>query len=1269
MTRSVLLATAATAVIGVGLWWLADRGRDAATRPSGADGRVATRPGLVGAPFREADQGTTDDHPDSRSTIVGVVRCDGAPTPARVEALVYRGAIGRREDPLGDVWRRRSEVDLDSFVPVPVRAVDAGADGRYAFDALPAGIYAIEAHAAKGRGGVAHAFLRAGEEATRDIDVGADPAEETLRGRVVRGDGSPWRGTVLAERTRIEDGSEPGHSEEPARRTTTSEDGRFAVTGLRRGFVQVTAIADGSLRVVSRPVAIPFVGEYALRIDAPGAEVTGRVVADANGGSLPGSVVDAALREGEASPESGILDFHVRASADGSGSFRLAVPAGPLVLVATAPGFAKGRRALPVGAPRTGVEFRLARCASVEGVATDAVGGGAAADARVRIVSVLDYDATDLSTATDAKGRYRFPAVPPGLATVSVVGGGWMQEGAREGRFPRVELKPGAAATVALRAVRAARAAGSVVDETGAAVAGAVAECELKAGVDATWQPFDLERRRSLAVGPDGSFSFDDLVPGASYGFAATAPGYARGVSEPVPATADAGPSVRIVLPKSRWLTVTVRDAVTGAPIAGARASAGLDGVWNGSFQGETGRDGTARLGPFPDGRALRLQTTASHPDYYRDFDDEGPDLEDGPAYRVDGTDRRGDLSKEIRLTRGLAIEGRVVMPDGPVPDRVSVELVAYRGFGAVFGGKGAGCDASRDDPLGPYAFRFTGLSAGKYRIWTLPEPRDGVRLHGSVRVAAGSSGVELRVVADAPTLLVRVLDAEGKPLRTAKVALWDAASPRYEVASAGTEEDGVARFWPADCGDVAGLWLEAHADPEAERGGAPSGPARAGPLAAGTREATIRLPAGRRMEGRVVLPDGRGVGRVEIEAESIPARDDPVGEAVHGRAWTRRDGSFAIDGLGVGDYRVGLGRRLDDFFPGDPVVARGDASGVRVGLVPAVKARVTVLQAIGIPVVGAIVRVSARGDFDHDAPPTDALGTTEVRGLDPRAAWELLVLPPWDRDDLCPRVRERWQPRDETITLAPGHEVRGRVVDGAGRPLPRVRVWAGDSAWSTSSETGEDGSFRLERLAAGDVHLVARLEDDDESEPLRAEAVVPAGSTEVRLVADAGLDLVVRAVDAPSGARLDRMRLGDRPPGASEPRERRPEVEEDVATFSGLRAGVSYSLWWPAGRSGLVAFVPEVEAGAKIDVRLAPARSIAGHVRPPQPADAGCVVLRLGSFDATADIAEDGYFEFTGLPEGTWPIEASVEFRGVEYTGAVQAGTGSEVEIVLQRK
>ena len=191
-------------------------------------------PNLASAPRRAAPTAASSEPRGAPGKVAGIVRRDGVPCAARVEALVYRGAIDRMPDTRGNLVAARERGRSRLLrADARVSTVEASADGRYAFDGLPAGVYSIEAYPTKGGAGSGGGYLRAGAAMGVDLDVLGAPVDASLRGRVLHGDGTPWRGVVLVNRAGEVEGSEPGHSPEPARRVEASADGRFSVDGLR----------------------------------------------------------------------------------------------------------------------------------------------------------------------------------------------------------------------------------------------------------------------------------------------------------------------------------------------------------------------------------------------------------------------------------------------------------------------------------------------------------------------------------------------------------------------------------------------------------------------------------------------------------------------------------------------------------------------------------------------------------------------------------------------------------------------------------------------------------------------------------------------------------------------------------------------------------------------------------------------------------------------------------------------------------------------------
>lgn len=174
---------------------------------------------------------------------------------------------------------------------------------------------------------------------------------------------------------------------------------------------------------------------------------------------------------------------------DAAGRFTFPDPDEPAVVVArAAAGFALAE--FPAGRLDVGT-LRLQPWAAVRGQFRD--GGRPVAGATVLFqlprlhAPGRPYVETAFGATTDESGRYEFPRVPPGQASVHVLLGPWKDEGYRSGPNVPLDLKPGARADVNL--------GGSGATVTGRVkLTGAV-----PAGLDCTYSLNYLVKRESAA--------------------------------------------------------------------------------------------------------------------------------------------------------------------------------------------------------------------------------------------------------------------------------------------------------------------------------------------------------------------------------------------------------------------------------------------------------------------------------------------------------------------------------------------------------------------------------------------------------------------------------------------------------------------------------------------------------------------------------------------------------------------------------------------------
>lgn len=474
-----------------------------------------------------------------------------------------------------------------------------------------------------------------------------------IRGRVVTGDGVPVVGARVSSAWKRKE-VVAGES------TLTATDGSFALEDLEAGarvMVRVTTDEHPTEEVV---VTTP--NEDVKIVLQPGRTVRARV-REGNGQPGVGALVSLFPAGTEPTPGRfrGVAWSRGKVSAaageDGVAVFR-GVGSGAFVLYARHEipdggaergfGSAKGT----ANAPVVEVEVRLGDGQTVEGRVVDAEGHGIGG---ARVMVRRKSEAIEYDTAED-DGRFEVTLFEPGP---------WTVFGTAEGFDPATaEVVNG---NVTLTLTRQAALTGRVVDASGAAIA--------------SFEVNDKEFQTK-----DGRFAVPQRrlrTPEITV----TAPGFALVKRTHPDGQRDFGD---VVLQRGRAVTVTVVDAATQRPIAGAAVLP--PGAFSKMLQTEalasgkpTGANGEAAL----DGIGEQAQIQVSHPDYVTTEAVVPPGaatvrvaLEAGGVVRVRITGERGvevvELTRWLNGSRLLLVrgaEGRVHL----APGRYAVRIVAKR--------------------------------------------------------------------------------------------------------------------------------------------------------------------------------------------------------------------------------------------------------------------------------------------------------------------------------------------------------------------------------------------------------------------------------------------------------------------------------------------------------------------------------------------------------------------------------------------------------------
>ncbi|MDP6539222.1 MAG: carboxypeptidase-like regulatory domain-containing protein [Planctomycetota bacterium] len=448
-------------------------------------------------------------------------------------------------------------------------------------------------------------------------------------------------------------------------------------------------------------------------------------------------------------------------------------------------------------------------------------------------------------------------------------------------------------------------------------------------------------------------------------------------------------------------------------------------------------------------------------------------------------------------------------------------------------------------------------------------------------------------------------------------------------------------------------------------------------------------LVLGMRLAGRVVDPQGEGVGGARIVLFTEPPRGVERAESYE-TVRTEPDGTFEALGLPAGSVNLDVShpefedaeQRITGLVPG------GEREGIVVRLRLGMVVEGVVRWPDGAPARDAWVKVELPGGAFFGSAPnckTGADGRFTIAGLET----DSVTLTAMARRTEAPEeggLRSRrkgapWRARLEDVrsgvrglvmTLAEGDRLTGRVSDDLGEPVGTFRVSATPDGGGFFAEggvsrvfRGAEGEFELEGLEAGAYEVVVRARGHGSSPPQHVDvpyagpaldfvlprAVVVAGSVVDGGGAPVAGAQVVASFEGP-GASSDLIALV----GASSSGGKERTNTDDAGAFE-----------FPALSPGLLGLVADADGHARseeVEVQLAPGGEVEGVV----------LVLRLGarltgeihgaepersevkvtvaadddSLRRTVETDEAGRFELLHLPGGRYEVTAALAIPGV---------------------
>ncbi|WP_242347046.1 MSCRAMM family protein, partial [Anaeromyxobacter terrae] len=434
---------------------------------------------------------------------------------------------------LAPEWRRAGEARTDAagVARLPARP------GSYLVAVRAAGMGTAHAEVVRPRG----------EEVTH-VELSLEPAA-ALEVRVTsRPDGRPVAARVVALPVsgRAARFGPPSAPAEEQVTVTADATGAVRFAGLAPGSYAVAAEAAGLHPALLPRVAVPRAGALAIALEPLG-RIAG-VVRDASGRPAAGTIVRGASRDHSGS-----------ATADASGRFTLAVPAGSYRLSA-----AEGERAggtgpssVQAGATTGGVELVLGPGATLAGEVVEEGSGRPIPGAEVAL-SPHDSGALAARAVAGEDGRYRIPGLAPGQYDLRA---------AAAGRSPALQrgvtLEPGATFPLRVALEGTGAIEGVVRDARGRPLAGARVRVEARG--DGLEGALALEARSDF----EGRYRLEGVEVGRAE-LVARQEGVDLGVSRAVRVAPGGTGRADFELPDAGLLVGHVSEAGRPAPVGTA---------------------------------------------------------------------------------------------------------------------------------------------------------------------------------------------------------------------------------------------------------------------------------------------------------------------------------------------------------------------------------------------------------------------------------------------------------------------------------------------------------------------------------------------------------------------------------------------------------------------------------------------------------------------------------------------------------------------------
>ncbi len=673
------------------------------------------------------------------------------------------------------------------------------------------------------------------------------------------------------------------------------------------------------------------------------------------------------------------------------------------------------------------------------------------------------------------------------------------------------------------------------------------------------------------------------------------------------------------------------------------------------------------------------------------------------PAGRFRLSPLAAEVPHEIRLTRkGFApatVELAPLPPPSarrPAPELRYVLRQGRTGFGHVVDPSdqpiaGARVSLRRESTgsdmrmrmrrfLAPADTPFEGVTGtdGRFEIRDLPAGNWSLEASGAgwaaltvpgLTLPEGAGATDLGTLVLTPGVAVEgvVVDPRGQPLEGVEVKAASSADPmsrfllRDETKPGTlTGPDGFFRIEDRRPGDTVDL--------AASRAG--YGPASAPGVRAPTDEPVrLVMQPTSAVEGKAVDGDGKAVAGAQIVV--LPSEMGGPGFSIQ-QALSDETGAFRVEDVtpGTVDLRATAARYQSAHLANLEVRAGQDLKGVEVVLAAGASVEGRVLSPAGRPVGGATVRrVEKEGGRRFFAMPvaaqSDGDGRYRLEGVAPGPQTFDADLEGYRRavKDLDVRMGENAL----DLTLEGGAEIRGRVVDDGGVPVPgaQVSLREGRRSWDLpNAVSGADGSFTLAGVGDGIYRLFAEKQgyaSDEEGQEITVSGSSVSG-VEVRLSRGGAIAGQLLGLDFTELSQVRIQSDAGRGQGTVRP-DGSYRIENVAPGERRVTASVPSGGRQAEGKVTLEPGVPEV----RLDLDFAEGVTLTGRVlRNGEPLTGEMISISGPEGNRWSETDHTGQFLFKGVPEGTYDLTVMTR-GGARHQESVELSSDRDVLIELR--